>query len=157
MNTTPSASTSALVSRDSVKVVLHRLLRQEVHIRRVWTADALAAESGVPIATLRCYMKPDIAECKEPSLSYALSIAAVIGSRAVNAILAIIGYVAQPIDEALRKGPAHAAAEAMCHLGRFATAAADNRIDDHEEGITQAAADAMIELLAPFSSQGQAA
>ncbi|MFD1951889.1 hypothetical protein ACFSGX_14035 [Sphingomonas arantia] len=102
-------------------------------------------------------MKPDVAECKEPSLSYALSIAAVIGTRAVNAILAIIGYVAQPTDESQRQGPAHAAAQAMCHLGRFATAAADNLIAPHEEGESRAAADAMMELLAPFSSQGSAA
>jgi transcriptional regulator with XRE-family HTH domain len=152
-----SAEEATIVSRDCVIDVLRRQLHVAVKIERRFTVEQIAAESGVKVRAIRSYMSGDDGEAREPSLSAALSIAVVLGKRTVNAMLATIGYVGMSLEDAEKSGPAMVAAEAMCHLGTFARAAADNTIDHVEEPEAENAVDNVIELLTPFSSRGKAA
>jgi hypothetical protein len=102
-------------------------------------------------------MVMDDGEVREPSLSTALSIATVLGTEAVNAILANIGYAARPLDEAEDACPMVMTAAAMQHLSVIATAAADGRIDHVERPAVREAADMLIATVLPVSSHGDAA
>ena len=118
-----------------------------------WTVESLAVASGVKKDTIKGWL-----EGKEPSLSKALSIAVVIGERAVNSILALIGYGgATPLDEPDEMNPALITATALAHLSTIAAAAADGRIDHTEQPACQLAADHLIATVLPLSSAGQAA
>jgi hypothetical protein len=151
MSDSMSADEAPLVGHDRVRQTVQAMLRTAQ--ASGWTDAALETASGVKARCIKSYR----VEGKEPSLSAALSLAVVIGPRAVNMILAIIGYVGNSIEDAEAQGPAYVAAEAMCHLGRFAKHAADNRIDHIERPDSEDAVDNVIELLVPFSSRGNAA
>lgn len=96
-------------------------------------------------------------EGKEPSLSNALSVGVVIGPRALNPILALIGYAARPLEDADAVQPMQIAADAMKHLSVIASAAADGRIDHIEEPACRDAADQIIATVLPLASAGRAA
>jgi len=82
----------------------------------------------------------------------------VLGRRAVNTLLALIGYGgATPLDEADTRNPLMALSNGMQHWATFARCAADGRIDHTEEQDTTAAADGIIAEMIPFSSAGGAA
>lgn len=146
-----SVSDGGLVSPDRVRAVVQGLLRAAQ--ARGWTDEALSDASGVKARTIKSYR----VEGKEPSLSAALSLAVVLGPHALNPVLALIGYVARPLDEADELQPMAIAAASMGHLAVIARCAADNRIDHTEEPETTAAADALIATILPLSSAGKAA
>lgn len=151
-----SASDGPLVSADRAIETMRRILHHEVKVARRFTLEQLSAESGVSVRLLRCWISDDDDENREPKLSAALSVAVVLGRRAVNSILATVGYVAAPLDDQDATGPAMVAADMMGEVARFARFAADNRIDHVEEPDATRAADNVIDLALPYSSRAKA-
>jgi transcriptional regulator with XRE-family HTH domain len=121
---------------------LARTLRIACMRRRYITLDQLAAESGVAIGRLRKFLRDDD-DVRQPSLSEALSIFAVLGATAATASLADIGMIAE--DAELSEKRLNVAVAAMFSAGaELATAAADGVIDATEADATISAADRMI-------------
>lgn len=139
-----------IVGADRVRLTVQGILRGAQAAG--WTDSTLEAASGVKADTIKGYR----VDGKEPSLSRALSLAVVIGPAALNPILALIGYVARPMDEAEDGCVRLMAAEAMGHLAVIARNAADGRIDHTEEQETRQAADLLIATVLPLASVGKA-
>ena len=154
MTSNKSVQSAAIVSHDRITDVMRRLLRTAIVVERRFTAEQLANDSGVSLSAIRSYMRND--DPKEPSLSNALSIAVVLGQRAVNAILNVIGYSAKPHEDPDALLPMQIVADAFGHFNVIVNAAADNRIDHIEEPATTAAADMLIATVLPLSSAGKA-
>jgi len=151
MSQDQSADDVPLVSPQSVCETVQSILRAAQVAG--WTDDALEQATGLKARRIKSYR----VEGKEPSLSAALSLAVVLGTRHLNTMLARIGYIARPLDEADELQPMQIAADAMGHLSTIARAAADNRIDHSEKPVTTEAADMLIATVLPLSSAGQAA
>ncbi len=118
-----------------------------------WTIESIASASGVKRDTIKGWL----ADGKEPSLSKALSVAVVLGERAVNTVLAIIGYGgATPLDEPDTPDLHQLVAAGLGDFHVIAAAAADGRIDHTEEAPVQEAADHLIASLLPLSSARRA-
>jgi hypothetical protein len=145
-----SASSTGIVGQDRVRQIVQGILRGA---QAIWTDESLAAASGVPARTIKSYR----VEGKEPSLSNALSLALVVGPTALNSILAVIGYVARPLDEADAISPTKVVADGLAAFSVIATAAADGRIDHIEAPLCREAADQIIATVLPLSSAGGAA
>lgn len=156
MSDRDSASTELLIGHDRVRATIRRQLYNAIHVERRFTLAQLEIESGVKQRAIRSYMTEGF-EGREPPLSAALSLLVVLGSRALNAMLSDIGYVAQPLDEADDMAPMQLVATAMTNLATIGHAAADNRIDHNEAPSVEQAADIIIETLTPLSSRGRAA
>lgn len=148
-----TADETPLVSPNSVSLCVAGLLRAAVAPGRPWTYDTLAEATGLKVRRLKSYVH----EGKEPSLSAALSIAVVLGQPAINGVMAIIGYVARPLDEADPLCVRSITADAMGHLAVIAKAAADGRIDHTEEQAVTDAADGLIATVLPLARAGRAA
>ncbi|TKD50201.1 hypothetical protein [Sphingomonas baiyangensis] len=151
MRVDTSADEIGLVSPDRVRLLVQGLLRGAQ--ASGWTDDSLGAATGLSARRIKSYR----VEGKEPSLSAALSIGVVLGTSAINGLLATIGYVARPLDEAEDACVRMLAADAMGHLAVIARNAADGRIDHTEEAETRLAADALIATVLPLASAGGAA
>ncbi len=151
MSDKASASTSALIGHDRVCRVVQGVLRAAQ--ASGWTDDSLAGACGIPARTIKSYR----VEGKEPSLANALSLGCVIGPAGLNPILALIGYVATPLDEADDINPNAIVASVLPQLSIIAEAAKDGRIDHLEKPGCQIAADAIIACVLPLSSAGDAA
>lgn len=151
MSAQPSVYEVGIVSPDRVRAVVQGVLRAAQ--LEGWTDEALEGASGVKARTIKSYR----VEGKEPSLSNALSVGVVIGPRALNPILALIGYAARPLEDADAVQPMQIAADAMKHLSVIASAAADGRIDHIEEPACRDAADQIIATVLPLASAGRAA
>lgn len=146
-----SVPDAALAGRDRVRCVVQGMLRAAQ--QQGWTDDSLHAASGVPARTIKSYR----VEGKEPCLTNALSIGCVLGSQAINAVLALVGYGgAKPLDEEREDAPGAIVATVMRHFSTIATAAADGRFDHVERPGCQLAADQIIATMLPLSSAGQA-
>lgn len=146
-----SVADAPIVGADRVRLTIQGVLRGAQAAG--WTDASLEAASGVKADTIKGYR----VEGKEPSLSKALSLAVVIGPAAINPMLALIGYVARPMDEPDAIRPMQIVADGMAQFSIIAAAAADDRIDHVEEPATTAAADALIATVLPLSSAGRAA
>lgn len=147
-----SASNCGIVSPDRVRERLQGLLRGAQ--QSGWTDSSLEAASGVPARCIKSYR----VEGKEPSLSNALSLCVVLGPKAMNSILALIGYGgAKPLDECDGINPNMLVANLLPHVSTLAMAAADGRIDHIEKPLCQQAADEIIATVLPLSSAGEAA
>jgi hypothetical protein len=146
-----SVPESSIVSPDRVRSVVQGVLRAAK--AEGWTDPQLAELSGVCGRTIKSYR----VDGKEPSLSNALSLAVVIGPKALNPVLALIGYVAQPLDEADGFDAHRAVATGLQHFSTIATAAADGRIDHLEAPMCREAADMIIATVMPLSSAADAA
>lgn len=145
-----SASDASIVSRDRVCQIVQGILRGA---QTVWTDESLSAACGVSARAIKAYR----VEGKEPSLSNAMSIAVVLGPNALNAILAAIGYVARPLEDADAISPSKIVADGLAAFSVIATAAADNHIDHIEAPLCRDAADTIIATVLPLSSAGRAA
>lgn len=154
MTSNKSVQESPIVSHDCARDAIRRQLNTAINIERRFTAEQLATESGVSLSAIRSYMRNEGA--KEPCLANALSIAVVIGPRAVSAIMALIGYSAAPLDEPEAIQPMQILSDALNHLSIIGQAAADNRIDHVEKPRTTEAADMLIATVLPLSSAGAA-
>ena len=150
MASNPSASESPLCSHDSVRERVQAILRAA---NATWTDDALSELSGVPARTIKSYR----VEGKEPCLANALSLACVIGPKAINSILALIGYSGRPLDESDESAPGMIVATLLTHSATIAKAAADGRFDHTEKPGCREAADSIIASVLPLSSAGDAA
>lgn len=140
-----------IVSPDRVREKVQSMLRAAQAAG--WTDASLSEASGVNAKSIKGYRLDN----KEPSLSRALSLAVVLGPRALNPLLALIGYVARPLDEPDALDLAKVVSDGLADLSIIATAAADGRIDHLEEPDTTAAADHLIATMIPLSSAGRAA
>lgn len=142
-----SASHVTAASHDRVCAIVQGILRGA---QAVWTDDSLSAASGVPARTIKSYR----VEGKEPSLSNALSLAVILGPAAINSMLAMIGYVARPLDDADAVSPSQIVADGLRSFSVIASAAADGRIDHTEAPMCREAADQIIATVLPLSSAG---
>lgn len=145
-----SADDCGIVSPDRVRTIVQGVLRTAQ--QEGWTDKALETATGLKDRRIKAYR----VEGKEPSLSAALSLAVVLGPKALNLILSTIGYAGRPLDEADDIQPMQIAADGMQHLAIIARAAADGRIDHTEERETTEAADMLIATVLPLSSHGKA-
>jgi hypothetical protein len=143
-----SASDAGRISRDRVVPLLQAILRGAQ--ADGWTDEQIGAVSGLHPRAVKSYR----VEGKEPSLSAALSLAVALGPQAVNGIMAVIGYVANPVDGGPATEPLCLVADCMDEFAVIARAAADNRFDHTETPHTTKAADRIIERLTPISSRG---
>lgn len=150
-----SVQMDPIVPRNRVIEVIRTQLHIACNVERRFTADMIAAQSGVPLRTVQSYMSNQ--DPREPSLSNALSIAVVVGERSVQAIMAIIGYSASPTEDPSEINPMLIVARALPKMGVIAKAAADGRIDHRERPETTDAADSIIAEMLPLSSQANAA
>jgi len=146
-----SAGDNTIISRDLAAQTMRSILRTAIIVEKRFTVAALAARTGLKPRRLEMYMSET--ENKEPPLSVALSILEILGPKAANDIVALIGMVAVPLDRANAVGPAADAVTAMEEVTRFARCAIDNRIDHVEQPVATDAVDNVIELLTPYSSR----
>lgn len=150
-----SVPETALVSSNRVTETIGTLLHVAVNVERRFTAEQIATASGVSKHTIRGYMRNE--DRREPSLGNALSIAVVLGQGAINQIMALIGYVARPLEDEDAACPMVLTAGAMARLSIIAAAAADGRIDHMEAPGVRRATDELIQIVTPLSSAGDAA
>jgi len=144
-----SVDDGGIVSRDRVCDTVQAILRTAQATG--YPDERLSQLSGVPARTIKSYR----CEGKQPNLGAALSISAVLGSWAVNQVLALIGYQGSPLDDADKLQPSAIVAGLACDLSVIATAAADGRFDHTEmPGVTDAA-DHIIATVLPLSRAGR--
>lgn len=138
--------------RDTLRLALHRA----INVERRFTTKEVAEHSGVNIHTIAAIMSQDMAKHRTIGAAVALSIAVVLGCRAVNAILALIGYGgAEPLDETGALRPAEVVAGCAREVAVIAEAAVNGFNHLTTPGLTEAA-DRLIATVIPFSSAGQA-
>lgn len=136
--------------QDTVRDVVQKILRA-AQIR--FTDEQLSELSGVSARCIKSYR----VEGREPSLGNALALLLVLGRTDLNRILALIGYVARPLDESDELPCGEVVACILTHGSTIARAAADGRIDHTEASDCRAAADHLLEAIIPMSSAGGAA
>lgn len=145
-----------IVSDATVRETLRRQIDRAVNVPpRPFSRASLAQESGVNIHTIDAILTRDPAKHRRVALADALSIAQVLGERAVNAILADIGFIARSLDEPEGPDLRTLTADALKHMSIIASAAADGKIDHVEEPATTEAADMLIATVLPLSSAGK--
>ena len=150
-----SAQSGAILSDERIRDTLRRQIDRAYTVDRSFTRATLAAETGVNVYTLDAIMSRDPAKKRRVTMEDAFSIASVLGDRAVNSLLALIGYAGRRLDDPDALQPMLIAATAMAHLSTIATAAADGRIDHTEQPGCQEAADMIIATVLPMSSAGR--
>jgi len=145
-----AAANASIISHESVVLRIQAMLRKAQV--EGWKDDDLSNLSGVPTRTIRSYR----VEGKEPSLSNALSLWYVLGPKATDPILGLMGVRAVLIDSDDEKRNLSAmVADSLQSLSVIAAAAADGRIDHNELPACQDAADTLIRLLLDISSLGK--
>ena len=142
-----SVSDGGRISPERVVPVLQALLRGA--LADGINDDQLERLSGVKARAIKSYR----VDGKQPRLSSALSLAVALGPDAVNAVMAIIGYVATPLEGGPTSQPMELVAGVMQRLSTIATAASDNHFDHIEKPTVEGAADDIIEILTPISSR----
>lgn len=151
-----SARNSPVVSDAAVRETLRRQIDRAINVPpRAFSRTSLAQESGVNVHTIDSILSRDEAKHRRIALADALSIAQVLGERAVNAILADIGFIAKPLDDVEGPDLRTLTADALKHIAVIASAAVDGKIDHVEEPATTEAADMLIATVLPISSAGK--
>ena len=152
-----SAEEQSIVARDRVIDWMRFELHRAVHLEKRFTVKEIASRSGVAQRLLTSYISQNVNEQREATLSNAMSIAVVLGTDAINRMLALIGYGgATPLDEADDMQPMEVVAGVMAPLNVIVQAAANNRWDVGEKVPVREAADLIITHMLPLSSQGDA-
>jgi hypothetical protein len=150
-----SVQDCGLVSHDSVKATVGHLLYVAVHIEKRFTVVEIARRARLKLRTVRSYMANEPGEQREPSLSAALSLAAVLGAGAVNEVLALIAFGgARFLDESDEETPLRLVASLMHGLNVLTQLAADGEFCGSDRKEMRPTVDAMIAKLVPFSSAG---
>lgn len=150
-----SAQSEPIVSDAHIRSVLRKEIKR-AYVRKETTRLELAHDSGVNVHQIDQIMCETPEKQRRVSLADALSIAWVLGERAVNALLASIRYTAKPLDDADEPQPMQDVAKVMGSFNTFVQAAADGRIDHTEAAPVREATDAIIATLIPYSSHGDA-
>jgi len=141
-----------IVSDARIRDVMRRLIDSAINIERVTTRLQLSNDSGVNIHTIDALLSRDEAKHRPIRLEVALSLASVIGERAVNSLIGVIGYAAAPLDGEDEIRPMQLVADMMMPIATIAAAAADGRFDHTEMPGCTAAADMIIATVLPLSS-----
>ena len=153
-----SARRSPIVSDDRVKETLQRMLHLCVHVERRMTVGQIAEQAGLSNNCVSAYLSVRPEAQRQASLGNALSIAVVLGEKAVNQVLALIGYGgATPLEESDAADPLECAVHAMQALGEFCQCTAGHSIEHTKVERAAHAADTIIAEILPFSSAGHAA
>ena len=151
-----AVQSAPVASDDRIREALRKQINRCISLDRTHTRAELATESGVSIHQIDQLASQNPDKHRRVCMADAFSIAWVIGPRAVNALLAVIGYGgAKPLDEVDAVQPMLLTATALTHLSTIATAAADGRIDHTEEPACREAADQLIAVVLPLSSVRQ--
>jgi hypothetical protein len=153
-----SVQFEGLVSDNDLQAWLAKEIHRYLHIRPRKTREQLAEDSGVNIWTIDALRSTDLSKRRPLHPGQLLSLCYAMGDRAVNGLLAHIGYGGASLlgeGETLQVGSV--VAEGMRHLTVIATAAADGKIDHTEQPQCQQAADDLIAAVIPISSAGKAA
>ncbi len=150
-----NAREAPAVSDERIRNALRTEISRAITLDHSWTRTALADAAGVNLATIDGILTRDVAKHRRIKADAAFSLAWVLGERAVNALIAAIGFGgARPLD-ADEDCPLDSAVKASAALSVFLTAAADRRIDHVEERMATEAADMIVAELAPFTSAGR--
>jgi hypothetical protein len=152
-----SAQSSPLVSDVSLRDVLRRELHRAINVEKTFTRGGLASECGVSTDVIDSIISRDPAKHRRLKMEDVFSLVAVLGSRAVNALTAVISYGAYHLDESGEPDLADIVADGLGHMAIIAAALSDGRIDPHEEGPVQDAADRLMDKITPISSRHIAA
>lgn len=148
-----SAQDGPIVSDERMRNDLRKALYTAIHVERTATRESLANDSGVNIYQIDAILSRDPAKQRPIHANQMLSLLYAAGPRAVNTVLASIGYAGTSLDGAAVNAPALAAANMMGEVARFARLAADNIIDHIEEPEATEAADNVIAFALPYSSR----
>lgn len=145
-----------IVSHDSVTSAVRHILYVAVHIEKRLTVVEIARRSGLKERTVRSYMANEAGDVREPSLSAALSLAAVLGPSAVNEVLALIAFGGARFlgDADQEDTPMRLVASLMNGLNVLTQMAADDDFCLADRKTMRPTVDAMIAKLVPFSSAG---
>jgi hypothetical protein len=150
-----SVRTGPVVSDERFREEIRLELDRSINIDRRFTRKELAEKSGVNIHTIDQLLSRQVEKHRRIALEDAMSLAWVLGERAINAVLAVIGFVASPVDDPDEISPAQIVADGLADFSVIATAAADGRIDHVERPRVRDAADHLIATVLPLSSHGQ--
>lgn len=151
-----NAQNEPCVSDERLRNALRRQIDRAYNAQRSTTRQQLSTESGVNVFTIDAIMSNDAAKQRRVKLEDAFSIVFTLGERAVNGLIAEMGYTgARKTDAPDPLRPMQLAAKAMAHLSTIATCAADDVIDYREEPICRDAADQLIATVLPMSSAGE--
>ena len=149
MTDTSSVEEFGIAGHDRVVAAVQDILR---------TAQAMGYDdarleglSRVKARTIRSYR----VEGKQPAIGAALSIVAVLGDWAVNRLMAVISYQAQPLEAGAQMQPNMIVADVAKDLSVLAVAAADGRFDHTEMPSVTEAADHIIATVLPLSRAGR--
>lgn len=153
-----SAQSVGIVSDGRVRDVLRDELHLAISVKRRLTRDEIAEASEVNIHTIDAIISRSPAKHRTVGMGTALSLAVVLGPRAVNRLMALIGYGgASPLDEAAGPDVHAIVATGIECVSVIAKAAADGRIDHIEAPDCTEAADMIIATFTPLSSAADAA
>ena len=150
-----SVQDQLVVSDDDVRDAVRSALHTAINVERQTTRAKVAADSGVNIHTIDAWLSRNVEKRRPISFAQALSVMHALGPRAVNSLLALIGYSGARLEGEDELQPMQIVADALGHLGTIGQAAADGRIDHTEEPGTTVAADMLIATVLPLSSAGR--
>lgn len=153
MQRSKSVQNGPLISDALIRDTLRRELHRSLNVERDFSRGQLSTESGVNVYTIDSILSRDPAKHRRIAMEDALSIAQVLGPRAVNALTGLILYGAYQLDETGEPDAASILADGMGHMATLARIFADGRIDSHEADDAIAAADGLIDTVTPISSR----
>ena len=133
MSQNPSAQRGCAVSDERIRNTLRRHIDKAINVDRTFTRAVLAADSGVSVHCIDAIISRDPAKQRRVAMEDGFSLAKTLGDEAVDALLALIGYVGRRVDEPDALQPMMVVASAMSHLSVIGMAAADGRIDHTEQ------------------------
>lgn len=151
-----SAEDCGLVSRERVADLVRHLLYVTVHVEKRFTVVEIARRSGLKERAVRSFMANEPLEHRLPSLPSALSLAVVLGERAVNEVLSLIGYGgARQLGEGdCEDAPIRLVGSLLNGINIIAQLAADGEFCPKDREALRPTVDAMIAKLVPLSSAG---
>jgi hypothetical protein len=150
-----SGQNAAIVSPAAATAGFAQTIRLRCIRRRAPSLEQLAADSGVPLARLRKFLRDDD-DARVPNLAEALSIWAVLGASAASASLAEIGMVAAE-GEGEDPGLAEMVADSLDATSSLARMAIDGAIAPDEAASAEAAADQLQETATTLRRKARAA
>lgn len=147
-----SAQMFPLVSDASIRDTLRRELHRSIHIEKTFSRGSLSAESCVSTDVIDGIISRDPNKHRRLKIEDVFSLAAVLGTRAVNALTCHVAHGAYPLDETGEPDCGEILATGLGHLAKLARVIADGHsvTDDPE---ARDAADGLIDTVTPMSSR----